>query len=545
MAWPDDFDTPLRREAHFDGRMVRCFTERPNDIDARFRAVAAQHGAREALVLDETRLSYRELDRAVAAVAGNLAARYGIGVGDRVALYSGNCVEFVTIVLACARLGAISVPLGHRLQTPELEYMIGHSGAKLLAVEAALADRVPARAALPDLAAVVAFEGDAPGCDAFAPLLAPATAPVSAPDIDEESVAAILYTSGTTGRSKGATLTHFNIIHTVLHYQHCMGMNETDRTLMAVPITHVTGMVAQLLSLLNVGGCVVMMREFKARAALEVTARERITHSIMVPAMYNLMLREPGFESFDLSAMKMGGFGGAPMPEATIAELQRRLPNLTLRNAYGATETTSPTTIMPPGRISDHRHTVGLPVPCADVLVVDETGREVPTGETGEIWIAGPMVVPGYWDNPEANASEFTGGYWHSGDIGRLDADGYLEIRDRIKDMINRAGYKVFSAEVENVLAQHPAVAECAVVGRPDPVLGERVHAFVVPAFDARGGEAFSAEAVKRYCAERLADYKVPEAYTTVDGALPRNANGKIMKPELRRRAIAETAARD
>ena len=543
MAWPDDFDAPLRHEAHFGGRVVRCFTERPNDLDARFRAVAALHGAREALVLDDARLSYGELDGAVAAVAGNLAARYGIGVGDRVALYSGNCVEFVYVVLACARLGAISVPLGHRLQTPELEYMIGHSGAKLLAVEAALADRVPARAALPDLAAVVAFEGDAPGCDPFAPLLAPASQPTPRRDIGEESVAAILYTSGTTGRPKGATLTHFNIIHTVLHYQHCMGMSETDRTLMAVPITHVTGMVAQLLSLLNVGGCVVMMREFKARAALELLSNERVTHSIMVPAMYNLMLREPDFESFDLSAMKMGGFGGAPMPEATIAELERRLPNLTLRNAYGATETTSPTTIMPPGRIADHRHTVGIPVPCADVLVVDEKGREVPIGETGEIWIAGPMVVPGYWDNPEANASEFTGGYWHSGDIGRLDADGYLEVRDRIKDMINRAGYKVFSAEVENVLAQHPAVAECAVVGRPDPVLGERVHAFVVPSFDARGEAAFSVEAVKQFCAERLADYKVPETFTSVEGVLPRNANGKIMKPDLRQRAIAELSA--
>ena len=138
MAWPDDFDAPLRREAHFGGRVVRCFTERPNDLDARFRAVAAQHGEREALVLDDTRLSYGELDGAVAAVAGNLAALYGIGFGDRVALYSGNCVEFVYVVLACARLGAISVPLGHRLQTPELEYMIGHSGAKLLALEAAL-----------------------------------------------------------------------------------------------------------------------------------------------------------------------------------------------------------------------------------------------------------------------------------------------------------------------------------------------------------------------------------------------------------------------
>ena len=537
MAWPDTIDCVIRREAHF-GRVVRCFTDRHANIDAWFRAVVGAHSDAEALVLEDRRVTFAELDRLTETVAGNLAQTHGVGTGDRVALYSGNCLDFAVVVLACARLGAIAVPLGHRLQTPELAYMIGHAGAKCVFVEAALADKLPARAAVPSVAAVFTFGGAAPATERFETLLGDAPPP-PATTADEEQVAAILYTSGTTGRPKGATLTHFNIIHTVLHYQICMGLRPGDRTLLAVPITHVTGLVAQLLTMLLSGGCVVMTRAFKARAALELIAAERISHSVMVPAMYNLMLLDPNFDRFDLSSLRLGGFGGAPMPVATIEELARRAPALNLRNAYGATETTSPSTLLPVGRIDTHKHTVGLPVPCADIVVVDAQGRELPVGETGEVWIAGPMVVPGYWENPDANAREFTGGYWHSGDIGRFTDDGYLQILDRAKDMINRGGYKVFSAEVENVLAQHPNVVESAVVARPCPVLGERVHAFIVWG----GGESIS-DVLKAFCAARLADYKVPEYYTVVEGELPRNANGKIIKTALKDRA-AKIAAEE
>ena len=536
MPWPDEVRLPMRREAHFGDRVVRCFADRHNDIDQLVRAVVARDPDAEALVLDRTRLSYGALDDQVARVAANLARRCGVGGGDRVALFSGNCIEFALAVLACARLGAVSVPLGHRLQTPELAYMIGHSGAKVVAVEAQLAERLPARAAMPEMRHLLAFEGDAPGCAPFAELLADAPAPPR-PDIDEERVACILYTSGTTGRPKGAMLTHFNIIHTMLHYQLCMDLSAREhRTLMAVPITHVTGLVAQLLCMIGIGGTTVLMRAFKARAALELISAERITHGVMVPAMYKLMLMDPEFDRFDLSSLRVGGFGGAPMPEATIEELARRAPSVKLRNAYGATETTSPATLLPIGKAATHKHTVGLPLPCADLIVVDEGGRELPRGATGEIWIAGPMVVPGYWRNEDANASEFTGGYWHSGDIGRFTEDGYLQILDRAKDMINRGGYKVFSAEVENVLVQHPAVVECAVVARPDPVLGERVHAFVLA-----DGEV-NADGLRSFCGERLADYKIPEIVTFTDQPLPRNANGKVVKSELRARAVTLAA---
>jgi long-chain acyl-CoA synthetase len=249
----------------------------------------------------------------------------------------------------------------------------------------------------------------------------------------------------------------------------------------------------------------------------------------MVPAMYNLCLLEPDFARIDLASWRIGGFGGAPMPEATIARLAETLPELMLVNAYGATETTSPATLLPLGDIAHHPDSVGKAVACADVIVVDDDGREVPAGTSGEVWIAGPMVVPGYWSNSEADLSGFAGGYWRSGDIGSLDADGYLRILDRKKDMINRGGYKVYSVEVENVLSHHPGVIECAVVSRPDPVLGERVQAFVYPR-----DPSPSESDLRAFCAERLSDYKVPEIVTFLREALPRNANGKILKALLR-----------
>jgi long-chain acyl-CoA synthetase len=316
-----------------------------------------------------------------------------------------------------------------------------------------------------------------------------------------------------------------------------MELRRGDRSLLAVPAAHVTGTVAILLTTLYCGGASVVLREFKARAFLELAARERITFTCMVPAMYILCLMDAEFDRFDLGAWRVGSFGGAPMPESAISTLARKLPRLLLSNAYGATETTSPTTMMPLGKNAAHPDSVGQVVPCGELRIVDEQGREVPAGAAGEIWIRGPMVVQGYWNKPEANAAGFTDGFWHSGDVGSLDEHGFVRVFDRVKDMINRGGYKIFSAEVENALAYHPGVAECAVVGRPDPVLGERVCAFVLAK-----GEGVSVEEIRRFCAERMADYKVPELVELVREPLPRNANGKVQKALLRQRAAAMDA---
>jgi acyl-CoA synthetase (AMP-forming)/AMP-acid ligase II len=270
------------------------------------------------------------------------------------------------------------------------------------------------------------------------------------------------------------------------------------------------------------------MGAFKADAYLKTAAAERITHTILVPAMYNLCLLRPDFASHDLSAWRVGVYGGAPMPQATIEALAVALPGLYLSNAYGSTETTSPTTLLPMGEAVDRSDTVGRAVHCARVLVVDDQGCEVPPGEEGEIWISGPMVVKGYWGKAEATAENFVAGHWTSGDIGSLDAEGYLRVFDRKEDMINRGGYKIYSIEVENVLAYHDAVVEAAIVPKPCPVLGERVHCFLVP----KEGAVDTAE-IQRFCAERLSDYKVPESFTLRTEPLPRNANGKVLKRAL------------
>jgi acyl-CoA synthetase (AMP-forming)/AMP-acid ligase II len=231
------------------------------------------------------------------------------------------------------------------------------------------------------------------------------------------------------------------------------------------------------------------------------------------------------------------------MPEATIIDLGAKLPHLSLMNGYGATETTSPASVTPIGEALERRDTIGLPLHCAEVIVVDEHGRELPAGRVGEIWIKGPMVVPGYWEDPEATAEAFTGGFWHSGDVGFIHADGYLHLVDRKKDMINRGGYKIYSVEVENVLSQHPGVLEAAVVAKPCPVLGERVHAFV-----SRKLRDLTEHDLSTFCGDRLADYKRPESYTFFEEPLPRNTAGKLLKRNLReqlkhaRTSLAQTS---
>ena len=520
----------LRIERHYGDRDFLCFSERWPHLNAMIREVVAAHGASEAVVGDGQRLTYGALSELTEHAAGHLARR-GVRPGERVALLLGNCPEFAIFLLACFRLGAIAVPLGTRQREPELRYLLEDCGAAALVLEAELGGNLPPADATPGLALRIVVGGAVPGCEPAAAFLGPAPAPPM-PAVVEEDTAVILYTSGTTGRPKGAMLTHLGIIHSLITFRRCLGLEPGGRAILAVPASHVTGLVAVLLATVSLGGAIILMRAFKASEFLALAAAERITHTVLVPAQYMLCLREPELARIDLSRWRIGAFGGAPMPEAAISALAERLPGLTLINAYGATETTSPTTIMPPGENAAHLDSIGQVVPCGEVRVVDAESKPVPAGEAGELWIKGPMVVPGYWGKPEATAANFTDGFWRSGDIGSTDAAGFVRLHDRLKDMINRAGYKIYSAEVENVLSSHEGVLECAVVGRPDPILGERVQAFVRH----RDG-GVTAEALRAFCAERMADYKVPEVIELVAEPLPRNANGKLQKAVLRERA--------
>jgi long-chain acyl-CoA synthetase len=526
MDWSGHSIPAMRLEARFGDRVVPVFCERPKTIWAMVSEAASQNPDGEALVCGEVRMNWREVAQKSAEIAAGLH-RIGLRAGDCVALLLGNRIEFALVLFGAAHLGLVTVVLSTRQQKPEIAYVLTDSGAKLLIHEAALAERLPDPADVPDLRHRIGIADD-PRLSQFSGLTGQAPAQEPA-DVGEQDTAMILYTSGTTGRPKGAMLAHCNVIHSAMLFVSCMQMTARDRSIAAVPLAHVTGVVANIMTMVRCAGTLIIMAEFKAAEYLKIAARERVSYTVMVPAMYNLCLLQPDFDSYDLSSWRIGGFGGAPMPVATIEKLEAKIPGLKLMNCYGSTETTSPSTIMPGELTADHIDSVGLPCPGADIIVMDANGVELPRGEIGELWIRSASVIKGYWNNPKATAESFTGGFWRSGDLGSVDAENYVRVFDRQKDMINRGGLKIYSAEVESVLAGHPSVVESAIVAKPCPVLGERVHAVVVT----QDGGA-SAEALRGWCAERLSDYKVPETMDLTLQPLPRNANGKVMKRQLR-----------
>jgi long-chain acyl-CoA synthetase len=511
-----------RKELH-QGRLISCYVQRPAHVNAMLDRVIADMPSQLALVDGEQRMTYAALGRSVTALAAGLSAA-GVHKGDRVAVMLANQWETVLSVLAITRLGAVLVPLGTRLKQPEIAYIFNDAQPLAVIHGSAYAAEMPEQGPAPALRFVC-------GGAAWQQLLATQGAPAPV-DLDQHDAFAILYTSGTTGKPKGAVLTHFNVVHSCMHWADAHHLTLDERTLLCVPWSHVSGLCGVVMPFLALGGTLVMMADFKRRDFLQLAQRERITHALLVPAMYGLCLLEPDLESFDLSDWRVGAYGGAPMPEPTIARFARAFPNLQMCNCYGATETTSPATMMPRGDGVVHADSIGKTVPCGDIRVMDEQGRELPPGEFGELWIGGPMVVPGYWQNEQANASTFAAGYWRSGDIGAIDAQGYVRIADRKKDMINRGGFKVYPAEVESVLTGIEGVVEAAVVGQPDEILGESVIAFLNV-----GSAQVNAAGVRAYCEQRMADYKVPGRVVVETQPLPRNANGKIQKADLRARA--------
>ena len=525
MNWSHDSIPTMRLEARFGDRVVPAFCERPGSIWAMVSDAAARNPDGEALVCGATRMTWREVALESACVAAGLR-KIGLRSGDRVALLLGNRIEFVLAMFGAAHLGLVTVLLSTRQQKPEIAYVLSDCGAKLLIHEAKLSDRLPDARDVPDLMHRVSVDDGS--ASQFLGLLDSEALPQPA-SVGEEETAMILYTSGTTGRPKGAMLAHCNVVHSSMIFVSCLQLTAADRSIAAVPLGHVTGVVANIMTMVRCAGALIIMAEFKAAEYLKVAVRERVTYTVMVPAMYNLCLLQPDFDSCDLSNWRIGGFGGAPMPIATIEKLNATIPGLKLMNCYGSTETTSPSTIMPGELTAGHIDSVGLPCPGAHIMVMDADGHELPRGEIGEIWIHSGSVIKGYWNNPAATAESFTGGFWHSGDLGSIDAENFVRVFDRQKDMINRGGLKIYSAEVESVLAGHASVVESAIVAKPCPVLGERVHAVVVTR------DGVTGEALRTWCAERLSDYKVPETIVLTREPLPRNANGKVMKRQLRK----------
>lgn len=527
--WQSPLLPTIRREALFGDRVINCFEDRPKSIYTLWQRWVDQKPQHTALVHGQERWSYAQADQQIQAIAFGLHRR-GIEPGDRVALYMDNHAAFVFSFLALQRLGAIAVPIGTREQSAGLAYMLNQCSAKGLIFDAALHLQLPTPEQVPGLALRVVHGCLAPFENLDSLLQAPLPSqPLPPAAVQEQQTAILLYTSGTTGNPKGAMLTHFNVAHSVRHLEMALQLSSNDRAALSVPISHVTGLVTVLLTTFSVGATCVIAPAFKADSFLHFMEREAITYALLVPAMYNLCLLSPELKQRDLSHWRVGGYGGAPMAVAAIEALAQALPNLGLFNAYGATEACGPTSISPIASDIEHASSIGAALPCVDVRIMDEHGVEVPHGETGELWIGGPSTIPGYWDNPTASQESFTAGYWHSGDIGYVDGDGFLYLVDRKKDMLSRGGFKIYSLEVEDRLMAYPGVVEAAIIGKPCPVLGERVHAVVyAPTL------AEDTQALRAHCAQTLTDYKVPESITWARCALPRNANGKVLKRVLR-----------
>jgi fatty-acyl-CoA synthase len=488
-----------------------------------------------ALRFEGTGRTYAEWDERVTRLARALRQR-GVGPGDRIAVLAPNGLEVMEAFVAGARLGAIGVPVNFRLVADEIAYVLADSGATALVVDAALAGvAAKARAGAPDLGVVlVAGGGDAgPGGEPYEDALAAAgTEPLDV-DVDEDGAAFIMYTSGTTGRPKGAVLTHRNLLLHAFSQIATLGGDTSSQVVSpGAPLFHIAGLAGSLPPLL-LGGCNVITRSggFDPVQILDLIERERITSIFLVPSMWAAVVAVPGIAGRDLSCLTRISWGAAPASTTLLRTMIDTFPQAEVTTAFGQTEC-SPVTCLLRGEDSVRKiGSIGTPMLNVEVRIVDEAMRDVPQGEVGEIVYRSPMVMKEYWNKPAETAEAFAGGWFHSGDLVRQDEDGYLYVVDRKKDMIISGGENIYCAEVEDVLAAHPKVAEVALIGVPDDRYGEAPLAVVAPRDAA---DPPTAEELSAWCRERLARYKNPREYSVV-GALPRNPSGKVLKTTLRR----------
>ena len=524
------------------------------DILARSR----KHGDADFLVYEDERTTFEEHYAKAAAVAMQLSQRFGIRAGDRVAIAMRNFPEWPIAFWAAAAAGAVVVPLNAWWTGPELAYALGDSGAKVLFADQERSVRLADHwRELPDLHHVIVARTELDTSHArFADLVAdlPSKPELPKADIHPDDDATIFYTSGTTGRPKGAVGTHRNICTNQLSLTFVNARNalraekradkRTEATspgertqnayLLSVPFFHATGCHSVLVANTLYGGKLVIMHKWDAGRALELIEREKVTTFGGVPSMVMQVLDHPDFGTRDLSTVRSVGYGGAPAPPDLVRRIKEHFPTGQPSNGYGLTETSSVTTLNAGDDYVRKPDSVGPPVPVCDVKVVDDEGRTLPVGEVGELWIKGPNVVRAYWNKPEATAETFTDGWLHSGDIARLDEDGFVYIVDRAKDMIIRGGENVYCSEVEDALYEHPAVSDAAVIGLPHDVLGEEVGAVV----QLRTGHEVTEDDLRSFVGERLAAFKVPVRVWFRDEPLPRNPAGKILKRELREELV-------
>ena len=477
--------------------------------------------SRTAVICGEDRFDYRTLHDRCSRLTGGLFA-LGLAPGDRVAVLAANCHRYVEAHLAVPAGGLVVVPLNTRHAEAELVDAVRRSGARVL-----LADRDPGALAA-EVESVIRF---GPG---YEELLGGAEPAELGRNVSEGDVAAIFFTGGTTGRSKGVVLTHRNLVANAFHKTLACGFRREDVLLAISPLFHVAG-TAPLLGLVWLGATVVLLPTFDAASALDLIERHGVTTTLPVPTMVAAMEDEQRRRPRDVSTLRLLGHAASPMPAELIRRAHATFPDAELAHFYGATETAPMVTCLRHEELElggPRLGSCGQPVPGVEVRIARLEGGWRAAGEIGEVWVRGPNVMQGYWNDPEATAQAFDHGWYRTGDLGYLDDESYLFLVDRAKDMIVTGGENVYSAEVENALYQHPAVMEAAVYGIPDERWGEAVHAVVVvlePADDL-------GEELRRHCRSLIAGYKVPKAVDVQTEPLPKSGPGKILKRELRER---------
>ena len=493
-------------------------------------AQAVERAARDrpgqpAILFEDRQWRYLELDRAASRTAVGLGV-WGIGPGDRVALVLPNVPAFAVAYLAVLKLGAVAVSANVMLTTEELAALLEDSGARaVFTVEALWPRLAPLAGDGLRRDRVVICEGEVTGLPTLEAFGAghPETCP--ARDMEPAAPAAILYTSGTTGRQKGATLSHGNVVSSVRAVQRYMRMGPEDRVLVTLPLFHVAAQNVLMNGAFSGAAALVLHRRFDVERCAEAVEAHRVTVMTGVPTIY-IALLNAGIRPSALASVRFYKSAAATMP-IEIARRWRDTYGQTILEGYGLTETSPAATF---NHEREYRPgSVGTPVERVDMRVVDEADRDVPPGAWGEVVFRGPNVMLGYWNRPEETRAAMRGGWFHTGDVGYLDDDGYLFLVDRVKDMINTAGFKIWPREVEEVLYRHPAVGECAVVGMPDALRGEVAKAFVV----LRPGAAPATAELDAHCRAHLATYKVPRTYEVRD-ELPKSPSGKILKRTLR-----------
>ena len=539
-----------------DGQEYPVFVNHPQDMVTFFRKYSDVYADQPFMVYADEQYSFGQAWQLAGQLGHQLQQKYGISKGDRVAISMRNYPEWVLSYMAVLGIGGVAVPMNSWWVRREMEYGLKDSGASLL-----IADQQRYECIVEDLPSLnircigVRFEQRPDGMDDVMELIRAAEGQAM-PEVavDPEDDASIMYTSGTTGFPKGALASHRSIVSALqclqftfeaaqllLPQQDEDGESLQQSMLLTVPLFHVTGCVAISLASFCIGRKMVMMYKWDAGEALRLVEQEKITSFTGVPTMVWEMLQHPEFDRYDTSSLSVVGGGGAPAPVEQVKRVAEKFSGAQPGIGYGLTETNAVASINSGALYLAKPASCGMPTILGAVRIEDESGKALGPNEEGEICIRGPFVVKGYWNKPEATAEAFQDGWFHSGDVGYLDEDGFLYISSRAKDMILRAGENVYCAEVESAIYEFPGIYECSVFGVPDERMGERVAVAIMPV----PGQQVDQEELLAFLRERIAHFKVPEHCFFRNEQLPRNAAGKILKTDLRAAAIGELGLKE